>query len=637
MLARAFIITAFLSISCLVNARAYPDNLLHKPFAVQFFAVDSIYDVVNKQDSAQVFGELQAMEKWADDNGDEQLKDALRLKELLYWHKWNNTDLGKAKIENGLSALITELKEKKMPELEAQALQMLADYYWGSPKTFSKAFELSIDANNIYSKFSPKQFPPKYAFLHKFGLCYYRFKDYNTALHYFLEVKNAEQPQNIDHLNTIGLCYRFSGVYDSAEYYFLQAYNQAKQVNQKVWIGITGGNLGITYYHEKRFREAIPLLENDIEIGLAHNKLNDNSTKSIAILGDVYLELNDKKKGLTTLLQANQMVIDGAKWRNFDLLESIYTRLAKAYAMNGNYQMAFNFEDSARRVSDSSAAERNALILVSVQQKVNSEKREADAQKRDREIKIQVLIWAFLLVSITLLLVAIFFVLRNYRNQKKTNVLLSAEKKRSEDLLLNILPSEVADELKDKGTAEARYFDHVTVMFTDFVNFTRASEKMKPQELIDELHACFKAFDEITGKYNIEKIKTIGDAYLAVCGLPVADPMHAEQIVRAAMDINEFMRMRRQKMGDKTFEIRIGIHSGSVVAGIVGVIKFAYDIWGDAVNIAARMEQSGEAGRINISQDTYELVKEHFRCTYRGQISAKNKGELSMYFVEGPK
>ncbi len=336
-------------------------------------------------------------------------------------------------------------------------------------------------------------------------------------------------------------------------------------------------------------------------------------------------------------MQANQIIIDGAKWDQYELLEFVYPLLAKAYAVNGNYKVAFNFEDSARRVSDSSAAQRNAFILLAVQQKINLEKRQADAQKRDREIKIQVLIWAFLLVSITLLLVAIFFVLRNYRNQKKTNVLLSREKKRSEDLLLNILPSEVADELKDKGTAEARYFDHVTVLFTDFVNFTAASEKMNPQQLIDELHTCFKAFDEITGKYNIEKIKTIGDAYLAVGGLPVADPMHAQRVVQAALDINAFMQERRRRLGDRTFEIRIGIHSGSVVAGIVGVIKFAYDIWGDAVNIAARMEQGGEAGRVNISQDTYELVKEQYKCTYRGEISAKNKGELSMYFVDGVK
>jgi adenylate cyclase len=207
------------------------------------------------------------------------------------------------------------------------------------------------------------------------------------------------------------------------------------------------------------------------------------------------------------------------------------------------------------------------------------------------------------------------------------------ERKISDGLLLNILPGKIAAELKTTGTTTAKHYNNVTVLFTDFVNFTEAGERMSPQALIDELHTCFKKFDDIAGKYNIEKIKTIGDAYLAVCGLPTADPKHAENIVRAAMEINAFMQDRFAKLGSSTFEVRIGIHSGSVVAGIVGVKKFAYDIWGDTVNTAARMEQNSEAGKINISQTTYELVKDKITCTYRGEIEAKGKGQLKMYFV----
>jgi len=213
------------------------------------------------------------------------------------------------------------------------------------------------------------------------------------------------------------------------------------------------------------------------------------------------------------------------------------------------------------------------------------------------------------------------------------NKLLDREKKRSDNLLLNILPEEVASQLKDTGAAAAKRFDDVTVLFTDFVNFTEAGERMKPEALIEELHTCFKAFDDITTKYNVEKIKTIGDAYLAVAGLPTADPQHAEHIVRAAIDINAFMQDRLAKLGNSTFEIRIGIHSGSVVAGIVGIKKFAYDIWGDTVNTAARMEQNSEPGKINISETTYELIKDHIPCTYRGEIEAKGKGQLKMYYI----
>lgn len=210
---------------------------------------------------------------------------------------------------------------------------------------------------------------------------------------------------------------------------------------------------------------------------------------------------------------------------------------------------------------------------------------------------------------------------------------LKDEKQKSDNLLLNILPEEVAVELKEKGTADAKLFNDVTVLFTDFKGFTTISEQLSPQQLVDELHACFSAFDEICGRYHIEKIKTVGDAYLAVAGLPMPDSSHAQNVVKAAIEIRNYMLAR--KTHTQTFDVRIGIHSGSVVAGIVGVKKFAYDIWGDTVNTAARMEQNGEPGKVNISEATYELVKDKFSTEYRGEIEAKNKGKLKMYFVEG--
>jgi adenylate cyclase len=200
-------------------------------------------------------------------------------------------------------------------------------------------------------------------------------------------------------------------------------------------------------------------------------------------------------------------------------------------------------------------------------------------------------------------------------------------------LLLNILPAEVAEELKAKGSAEAKQFDEVTVLFTDFINFTGESSVLSPEVLVAELNVCFSAFDDIIEKNGLEKIKTIGDAYMAVCGLPASDIAHAEKVVQAALDIRDFMA--RRKDIERTFDIRIGINSGSVVAGIVGVKKFQYDIWGDTVNTASRTESSGEAGKVNISRTTYELVKDKFACTHRGKIQAKGKGEIDMYFVEG--
>jgi len=197
------------------------------------------------------------------------------------------------------------------------------------------------------------------------------------------------------------------------------------------------------------------------------------------------------------------------------------------------------------------------------------------------------------------------------------------------------LPEEVADELMKKGDAEAKLFKYVTVFFSDFKGFTDISQNLSPQQLVQELHECFSAFDNIMSKYGIEKIKTVGDAYLCVAGLPTPNDNHAEIMIKAALEIQEYMKIRKEQHLNREglYAIRVGIHSGSVVAGIVGIKKFAYDIWGDSVNTAARMEQNGEEGKVNISEATYLLVKDQFNCEYRGEIEAKGKGKVKMYFV----
>lgn len=233
-------------------------------------------------------------------------------------------------------------------------------------------------------------------------------------------------------------------------------------------------------------------------------------------------------------------------------------------------------------------------------------------------------------------------ILENKKEELEAEVLertaeLRLEKKKSDDLLLNILPSEIAEELKQKGSAVARDYENVTVMFTDFKDFTKISEQLTPTELVKEIDLCFSAFDHIIQKHGVEKIKTIGDAYMCVGGLPQKSSSHALDVVAAALEIRNFMEqhnLEKAAKGEHQFRIRIGIHTGSVVAGIVGVKKFAYDIWGDTVNIASRIESSGEPGKVNISGSTFEFVKEHFTCIYRGKIEAKNKGQIDMYFVE---
>ena len=210
---------------------------------------------------------------------------------------------------------------------------------------------------------------------------------------------------------------------------------------------------------------------------------------------------------------------------------------------------------------------------------------------------------------------------------------LATEKKKSDDLLYNILPYETAQELKQFGKTEARQFASTSVLFTDFVGFTSTAEKLSPTELVTEIGQCFEAFDNIAEKYGIEKIKTIGDSYMAAGGIPVANSTHAENVVAAAMEILAFMNQRNKNATLAVLELRLGINSGSVVAGVVGHNKFQYDIWGDTVNTASRMEQNSEPGRINISESTYQLIKHRYPCEYRGEIEAKGKGKVKMYFV----
>lgn len=217
---------------------------------------------------------------------------------------------------------------------------------------------------------------------------------------------------------------------------------------------------------------------------------------------------------------------------------------------------------------------------------------------------------------------------------------LQEEKKKSDDLLLNILPQDIANELKQTGHSKARSYNQVSVMFTDFKEFTRHSENLKPEELVAEIDFCFRKFDEIITKHKLEKIKTIGDAYLCVEGIPESADGSVDNVILAALEIMDFMnelKESRSKKNKSFFELRIGINTGPLVAGIVGMKKFAFDIWGDTVNTAARMEQGSDPGRINISQTTYELIKDKFICEYRGEIDAKNKGKLKMYFVDGLK
>lgn len=605
-----------------------PTYILYKPFAKKLLYLDSLGISFNGSKTRDIGHKIDSLQKWAEQNNDPELAGELALLKFRKDPPQSHPDI---KVQQ-LQELAADAKSKNLLYLEVDVLCTLANYFMNNVQTQETAFENYIAAYKIFKNFTPEEFPAKQEYIYWVGSAYMRYGDIEKAIKYLKEAaatKRGKADLYFTMNNSLGVCYRKLKQYDSSERYFRKIYREAIERKDTVWMGIIGGNIGITYYYQKRYEEAIPLLEQDIAAGLAHNVIQ-NAAGSMYILASIYFEQNKINESETTLVKALSICEPRPFWPNYTLAEQIFTLLSKVYARKNDMRRAYLYADSALTAKDSVVTRFNALNLTRAQEKAALVQHKLEAEqleisqialikKRNENI--------FFIAGISIMLIVIIVIIRNYR-------LLSAEKRKSEELLLNILPVEIAEELKQNGTAMAQQYDDVTVLFTDFINFTEAGERMTAQQLVSELDTCFKAFDRILGKYSIEKIKTVGDAYLAVSGLPAANENHAVDVVAAAIEIRDFMLHRKGQLGDVTFGIRIGIHTGSVVAGIVGVKKFAYDIWGDTVNTAARMEQNSQAGKINIAEATYSLVKHKYSCVYRGKVEVKNKGNIDMYFIE---
>ncbi|MBK9249813.1 MAG: tetratricopeptide repeat protein [Ignavibacteria bacterium] len=444
---------------------------------------------------------------------------------------------------------------------------------------------------------------------------------------------------NLMYLNyNIGLTYQVLRRWPEALASFTMSLTIAEKINSKQGMCSAYLAIGSHYAMQDQFNDALPYLQKALPIA---EEIGDKFTEGQVLL-NIGISFEKLKRYAEAIVYVNKGLAVAKEIGDLERIVTGYNELSDIAMMLGKYKEAYEYHKLFIQFKDSLTSQGNDRKLTTTLLNYGFEKTQdsikAEQARKDaltmKEMDMQKRIQTLLIGSFTVVAFFLILVFRQRNNINKEKKISEKERERSDNLLLNILPTDVAEELKTKGTAKAKHFDNVTVLFTDFKSFTTVSEQLSPQELVDELHACFKAFDEIITKYTIEKIKTIGDAYLAVCGLPLSDEKHAENVVNAALEIREYMKNRRKELGEKTFEIRIGINSGSVVAGIVGVKKFAYDIWGDTVNTAARMEQNSEAGKINISETTYSLVKDQFTCEYRGEIDAKNKGMLKMYFVE---
>ena len=519
--------------------------------------------------------------------------------------------------------------------------------------------------------------------LNNIGGTYYNLGDDAKSIENHLKsLKVAEEIDNklriATNLNNIGTVYlNKPATAGKALAFFLRALPIFEKLGYTDGIGIVSGNIGEIYFNKGKYDSALLYFETYIKlyegmpdaayglsyIGQIYAEQNEfeNAFKyhteaiRIAEIFDVKLDLaqsllslgfTQNKKGdvagsIRTYKRA-QKISEEIKAKQE--IKKSYEALAEAYARLGDFKDAFNYEYLLTQIKDTlyNTDEDKKIQQLQFNFDIDKKESEIDLLTKDQALKeatIQrqkILFYAAVITGFLLLLVIGGFYNR-YKYVRKTNKIIKEERDRSKELLLNILPEETAFELETKGHAQTRYYENVTVLFTDFKGFSSIAGKLTPQDLVAELNDYFIAFDEIVNRYGLEKIKTIGDAYMCAGGIPTANNTHPLDAVRAGLAMQEFMIRRiaeRNAQGLEGWELRIGIHTGPIVAGVVGKMKYAYDIWGDTVNIASRMESNGAPGRVNISSATYNQIKENYQCLYRGKISAKNIGEVDMYFVD---
>lgn len=483
--------------------------------------------------------------------------------------------------------------------------------------------------------------------LSNIGAIYKEQGDFAKALEYFhrslTQLEEIDDKSGINmNLNNIGVCYQEQEDYQKALEYHQRSLKLSEEIGNKHQMSLALSNIGIIYKVQGDFSKGLEYYQRCLKI---QDELGDKSGTSLTLhnMGSLYHSKGQYDKTIRYCQQSLKISQElGAILRQKEACQCLY----EAYKAIGKGNEAIKYMDLLRVAEDSLRSEETAKklqqmefqnqvqadSLVQVEKELKVEMaHQAEVRKKDKNRNLAIGIGTFFL-----LLSGGFY--GRWRYVKKSKAIIEKEKDRSDNLLLNILPSEIAEELKAKGRADARDFDNVSILFTDFKGFTQASEKLTAKELIEEINVCFKAFDHICEAHGVEKIKTIGDAYMAAGGLPIPTEDSIKNTVLAALEMQAFIANRiieKDKLNEMSFKMRLGIHTGPVVAGIVGVKKFQYDIWGDTVNTASRMESSGEIGKVNISEYTYAALKNDPDLTFesRGKVEAKGKGEIEMYFV----
>jgi adenylate cyclase len=477
------------------------------------------------------------------------------------------------------------------------------------------------------------------------GAVYYNKKaTHEQALEYYLKaLPMSEALGDLDAIGTsavnMGEIYLEKDEDTAALYYFekaLGAYRGSDSGNEAYAMN----NIGKVYAKQGDFTKALRYQYDSYDLARSRNTRLEMA-QSLLGIGETYHMQGDLQASVQVYRQAETIARE-INARNE--LKFAYEGLADIYSKMADYSNAYKYQTLFSSIKDTlyDAETSKRIQAMSLNYEIDKKQGQIDLLEKDKALK-ELALQRQKTIRNAIALSGVLFLLlagglyNRYRYVRRTKQIIENEKDRSDKLLLNILPHETAEELKEKGSATPKHYDMVSVLFTDFKGFTTIAEKLSATELVEELNRCFFAFDQIIDKYGLEKIKTIGDAYMCAGGIPAPNATNPVDIVNAALEIKAFMenlRQEREARGQDYWELRIGIHTGPVVAGVVGKNKFAYDIWGDAVNTASRMESSGIPGKVNISGATYEFIKDHFDCIPRGKIQAKNKGEIDMYIVE---
>ena len=503
------------------------------------------------------------------------------------------------------------------------------------------------------------------------------------ALDYFIRsVKIAEKIQDSLRIGTvylnIGTVYsNEETTYDDAFESFSKSMNIFRSMGYDEGVGTVAINIAELYLKKGNPQAALPHLSDAFvaysragsslsntynDTGKAHKdlkrydlakeyhikaieaaELNDaksEKTKALISLGEVLIKQKAYAEAINNIKEGLKITEVTGVYRD---KKDAYEGLVKAYSGMKDYKNAFNYQQLFTSISDTIRNESNAELIGNMRFQYDLENKDREIQllNVDNELKQTQIERAsaskrLLYALAALLLAMVGGIFLRYRFIQKSNASLAEERNKSESILLNILPKETAEELKEQGSIKAKYFKEVTVLFTDFKQFSLVAEEIPAEDLVQSLDYFFKKFDFITEKHNLEKIKTIGDAYMCAGGLPTENKTHVENAFSAALEILKFVEETRNNppKGIYPFEVRIGINTGPVTAGVVGTKKFQYDIWGNTVNIAARMESNSKPGKINVSENTYQHLKSKHDFTYRGEIIAKNEQLLKMYYAE---